>query len=56
MTLKIAYALSGEGRGHTMRASALGQRLLDSGYDVQFFCSGDATEPLTAKIRGKSNP
>ena len=50
MTLKIAYALSGEGRGHTMRASALGQRLLDSGYDVQFFCSGDATEPLTAKF------
>jgi uncharacterized protein (TIGR00661 family) len=50
MTLKIAYALSGEGRGHTMRASALGQRLLDSGYDVQFFCSGDSTEPLTERF------
>ena len=40
---------SGEGEPY-YRASALGQRLLDSGYDVQFFCSGDATEPLTAKF------
>ena len=53
MTLKIAYALSGEGRGHTMRASALGQRLLDSGYDVQFFSCGDAIEPLTEKFGAK---
>jgi len=51
--MKIAYALSGEGRGHTMRASALGQRLIDSGYDVHFYSCGDAIEPLTEKFGSK---
>ena len=51
--MKIAYALSGVGRGHTMRASALGTLLLKNGYDVHFFSCCDAIIPLQEKF-GKS--
>ena len=48
--MKIAYGLSGVGRGHTMRASALGSQLIANGHDVNFFSCGDATEPLTTRF------
>lgn len=48
--MKIAYALSGVGRGHTMRASALGTMLLENGYEVIFFSCCDAIETLTKKF------
>ena len=40
--MKIAYGLSGEGRGHSMRASALGTQLVAAGHEITFFTSGDA--------------
>jgi len=48
--MKIAYGLSGEGRGHSMRASALGSQLVEAGHEVDFFTSGDAVEPLSERF------
>ena len=48
--MKIAYGLSGEGRGHSMRASALGTQLVAAGHEITFFTSGDAELPLTEKF------
>jgi len=48
--MKIAYGLSGVGRGHTMRASSLGTLLKNAGHDIHFFSSGDATEPLKERF------
>ena len=48
--MKIAYGLSGEGRGHSMRASALGTQLIAAGHEITFFTSGDAELPLTEKF------
>jgi len=48
--MKVAYALSGVGRGHTMRASALGSQMINNGYDVHFFSCCDAIEPLQQKF------
>jgi len=50
LIMKIAYGLSGVGRGHTMRASAIGSKLIANGHDVLFFSCGDATEPLTTRF------
>ena len=51
--MKIAYGLSGEGRGHSMRASALGTQLIAAGHEITFFTSGDAELPLTEKFGAK---
>jgi uncharacterized protein (TIGR00661 family) len=40
--VKIAYALAGEGRGHTTRAITLASGLMELGHEVRFFTSGDA--------------
>jgi len=47
--LAIAYGVMGEGRGHTVRALALGQRLKDAGHRVRFFTQGQSE----ALIRGR---
>ena len=39
--MKIAYGLSGEGRGHSMRASALGTQLVAAGHEITFFTLRD---------------
>ena len=44
--MKIAYALAGEGRGHTTRALTLANGLLARGHEVAFFTCGDALELL----------
>ena len=44
--MKIAYALAGEGRGHTTRAIGLGNKLIEVGHEVRFFTCGDAIELL----------
>ena len=45
-TLRIAYGVMGEGRGHTVRALALGQRLIDAGHEVRFFTMGQSEDLL----------
>ena len=44
--MRIAYALAGEGRGHTTRALTLAQGLIELGHEVIFFTCGDALELL----------
>lgn len=44
--MRIAYALAGEGRGHTTRALTLAQGLMDLGHEVVFFTCGDALDLL----------
>ncbi len=52
--MKIAYALAGEGRGHTTRAIGLAKKLIEAGHEIQFFTSGDAIELLHQKFGEKS--
>lgn len=52
--MKIAYALAGEGRGHTTRAIGLAKKLIEAGHDIQFFTCGDAIELLHQKFEKKS--
>lgn|GEM_PF-501540 len=44
--MRIAYALAGEGRGHTTRALTLAQGLIEHGHEIAFFTCGDALELL----------
>ena len=48
--MKIAYALAGEGRGHTTRAIGLANKLIEAGHEVRFFTCGDAIELLHQKF------
>ena len=52
--MKIAYALAGEGRGHTTRAISLAKKLIEAGHEIQFFTCGDAIELLHQKFGEKS--
>ena len=44
--MRIAYALAGEGRGHTTRALTLAKGLVEHGHEIAFFTCGDALELL----------
>lgn len=44
--MRIAYALAGEGRGHTIRALTLAKGLIERGYEIAFFTCGDALQLL----------
>jgi uncharacterized protein (TIGR00661 family) len=46
----VAYALAGEGRGHTTRAMALAHRLQAHGHTVHFFTCGDARDLLVERF------
>ena len=48
--MKIAMALAGEGRGHTVRAVALGQELIDLGHDLRFFTKGQSEDLLIERF------
>ena len=48
--MRFAYALAGEGRGHTTRALGLGQELIDRGHEVRFFTDGDALALLRTRF------
>ena len=48
--LNIAYSLAGEGRGHTVRAIAMADRLTRAGHNVKFFTSRDSLELLIEKF------
>ena len=45
----ILYALSGQGRGHTSRVTAVSDALRRRGHDVVFCCGGTAREILEAR-------
>ena len=44
--MKIAYGLSGEGRGHSTRAITVAPYLLMAGHKLTFFTCCMAVEPL----------
>ena len=44
--MRIAYALAGEGRGHTVRALTLANGLIERGHEIAFFTCGDALQLL----------
>lgn len=48
--MRIAYALAGEGRGHTTRALTLADGLIAQGHEVMFFTCGDAIELLRERF------
>lgn len=48
--MKIAYALAGEGRGHTTRALTLATGLIERGHEVVFFTCGDALDLLRERF------
>ena len=52
--MNIAYALAGEGRGHTTRAIGLADRLIEAGHRVQFFTCGDAVDLLEKRYGANS--
>ena len=48
--LNIAYSLAGEGRGHTVRAIAMAERLQNEGHNIKFFTSRDSLDLLIEKF------
>ncbi|DAC55398.1 MAG TPA: hypothetical protein HA359_00660 [Candidatus Poseidoniaceae archaeon] len=52
--MNIAYALAGEGRGHTTRAIGLADRLIEAGHKIQFFTCGDAVDLLEKRYGAES--
>ncbi len=48
--LKFAYGVMGEGRGHTVRALALGKLLNEAGHEIRFFTKGQSEELITASF------
>ena len=48
--MRIAYALAGEGRGHTTRALTLANGMIALGHEVVFFTCGDALDLLQERF------
>lgn len=47
---RIAYALSGQGRGHASRVLAMADALSRRDHELQFFCGGTAHEVLSNRV------
>ena len=53
-SLKIAYGVMGEGRGHTVRAMTLGEFLIEAGHEVRFFTKGQSEALIRNRFGGDS--
>ncbi len=51
---RIAYALSGQGRGHASRVLAMADALTARDHEIRFFCGGTAFEILSNRVANVS--